>query len=148
MDSYLNQLGISAAVTGADLGSEMLGTVMAISGGFGGKGALGGVSNAVMGVAGKVTSAFDRYTPMGAVRTAARSQAQAYTRTAKEADRAGNAASYQAASEGGSIRDRAMAWAAASTETFKDRETAYNADAAVQSMDGNVFLRKLYGNDD
>lgn len=138
MDSYLNQLGISAAVTGADLGNELFGSAMALTGGFGRTGSNG--SGGVMGLAGKLSSAFNQYTPVGAFTSAIKNRAGAYTQTAGEAMRAGATAAHSAADQGATILDRAGAWGQAASDTFRARNWANVENADAKTMDGNVLV--------
>lgn len=55
MDSYLNQLGLNAAITGQGLGAELFGAGMALAGG--GSGGGGGLAGAAGGAGGKVLGA-------------------------------------------------------------------------------------------
>lgn len=91
MDSYINQLGLNAAVTGEGLGAEIFATghaMLKAGGGGGGKGGSGG-GNAILGAA-KVTQQWaQRYNPVAAAATAGKDTVVGGAKGFSEAYRSG-----------------------------------------------------------
>lgn len=69
MDSYINQLGLNAAITGGGLGAEIFAAGHSLLGGGsgGGNGAGGGVGNKVLGASKTVQTWANRYNPATAI---------------------------------------------------------------------------------
>ena len=111
MDSYLNQLGLNAAITGAGLAGELLGAGMALaavnssrkgsgnplgSNASGGKGAMGGI----LGAASKAGNFIGQYSPLSAVGRTAMNYAGAGLKTVGQGMVAGAKQMMQATSPG------------------------------------------------
>lgn len=118
MDSYINQLGLNAAVTGEGLGAEIFATGHAMlkagGGGGGGKGGSGG-GNAILGAA-KVTQQWaQRYNPAAAAVTSLKDSAVGAAKGFSEAYRSG-ASVTESVRSGANLKDGI----AKGATTFKD----------------------------
>lgn len=99
LDSYMNQLGLNAAITGAGLGNEMFATGAVLMGKF--SGMTGGRSVATSGAGGgggilgfsqKVSQSFGRYNPVSAGADIVRGAASGFSQTVSDAATAGTEA--------------------------------------------------------
>ncbi|HIT33421.1 MAG TPA: hypothetical protein IAC31_02165 [Candidatus Faecousia intestinigallinarum] len=104
LDSYLNQIGLNAAITGAGLGTELLATGVLLSsrlgglfgGGLSSPGGSGGPSGSSGGGFGgftaKVVSAYGKYSPLAGATEHVKNTVGAFAKTAFAAAKEGNSA--------------------------------------------------------
>lgn len=104
MDSYLNQLGLNAAITGAGLGGELISAGMMLASKFGGRSAgsgspTGGSTGGLPGFINSAKAAAARYSPISGAAVGMKNGAAAVFKTAGQAASAAN----QSFGEGGAI---------------------------------------------
>ena len=138
MDSYLNALGVNAAVTGAGLGAEIMATGMAImassSGTFGAMGKAGaGKSGGILGASQAMSGFVGKYSPISAGGNWAKDQMASRAKSGSNA----LAAAADVRNHGGTLKDQFAAF----RSTFAANQTTDSHDAEIQSLDGNVWRR-------
>lgn len=138
MDTYLNQLGISAAITGGNMLDEVIGvaSVMSGVGRFAGKaiggGAESGGPGGILGFGQKMANTYGKFSPTAAAADFAKGRVGAVKKTVSGAYRAGTAA----ATSGGSFAESAQAY-------YKDNIQKNIADSDDAVRDRNVFAKEF-----
>lgn len=132
MDSYINQLGLNAAVTGEGLGAEIFATghaMLKAGGGGGGKGGSGG--NAVLGAAKMTQQWAQRVNPFTAFTTGVKDSAVGGAKGFSEAYRSG-----------ASFKDSMKQAGSGAAEGFKNSD---NLIGRVSTMDEGLGANKTEG---
>ena len=149
MDSYLNQLGLNAAVTGAGLGNELFatGAIMMgkLSGVTGGRTAVdpsqGNAGGGVLGASQRITSTFGRYNPLSAAGDIAKAGVAGVAQTARDAFSAGVESYNQQSFASGPGKITAAVQSAVS---HAKNNTVQNIQGKESKVD-NIFTR-MYNN--
>lgn len=106
MDSYINQLGLNAAITGTGLGAEIFATGQSLFGGHGGgggNGGGGGLGNKILGAGKTVGTWMNRYRPVAAATKAVTDVPVNAAKGASEAFRSGAVANAKGLGKVGAV---------------------------------------------
>lgn len=141
MDSYINQLGLNAAITGNGLGAEIMATGMSLmgmgKGGHGGSSAGEGIGNKVLGASKAVQTYANRYTDLGALKTLGADAIKGAAKGGSEAYRSGE-------SIWSGVKDGAARGIKTSDNAFSN--LANSTDAQNKVIDGiNDGINKITG---
>jgi len=152
LDSYLNQLGLNAAITGAGLGSELMGAGMLMAsrlGGMFGKqksfsgdpkagGSAGGGTGAVLGLGQKMASTVGKYSPVAGAGDMLKNSAGAAAHSVSRGMAVGKDGFNHAQ---GSLINRVKAGFSQGASATKEQMGSDMSDAWKSTQDTNVWAR-------
>lgn len=149
LDSYLNQLGLSAAVTGAGLGSELMATGMMmlskLGGLTGGKNVSSGSasggsgsSSGILGFSQKLSSGIGKISPVAGAADAGKNAVQALGKTAGQGL---TAAKEAMAGTSGSLTEKLGAGVEAAGNTLKQNVGKNLHDASMKTQGSSLWAR-------
>lgn len=142
LDSYMNQLGLSAAVTGVGLGGEIMATGMMLAGRFGGKGGpvggSGGEKGGVLGLSQMLTAGYGKISPLAGLGKAAGNAMGAVGKTIK--DGIGTAIETASGTDGG-IAEKIRAAASGGGNSMRSNFGANMHAASEDTKNASLWVR-------